>query len=154
MQLVFSKEEVISGLTGKALDQLLTISDCPDLRVTMAGALSFVFQGWCDDDRGIMEIPECRRFFSMLTENWPFWFHFLKKGETEFGMALGLLSPVELKIMRTGVTVRFTDQQHLQTVCSRLIDGLTLLLSHMGVDREQYIQTLKSIEAEINILLP
>lgn len=153
MQLVFSKEEVVSGLTGKALDRLLSVSDCPEQCNLMAGQMSFVFEGWSDDDRSILEIIECRHFFKMLTASWPFWFHFLRRGGDDFGMVLALLCPVELHFQQDGVKLRFTDKTALESVCKHLVDGLTMLYSHIGRDGEEYVSALKRIEEEINVFV-
>lgn len=153
MLLVFTKEEVVSGLTGKALDSLMGVSDCPEQCQLLAGQISFVFEGWSDDDRSILEITECRHFFKMVTAGWPFWFHFLRRGGDDFGMALALLCPIELKFQRDGVKLHFTDQKVLESVCKQLVDGLTILYGHLGRDGEDYVRALKSIEEEINIFV-
>lgn len=153
MEIKFSKDEVLSGLTGRAMDCLLNISDCDVLRFALRGEVSFSFEGWMDDDRSIIEIEECRTFFGQLTDSWPFWFYFLRKGGDQFGMALALLCPVAMNRVGSEVELSFINQMALNETCRRLIDGVALLLSQSSNNENIYSGEMESIAKEIGIFL-
>lgn len=149
MLITFERGDVEQGLTGAALDQLLSISDDHTLREELEGKLRFAFAGWSNTSHLPCEIPECRRFFSLLTADWPFWFHFLPKGSHDIPSALSLLCDVEKIVGNDGVKVSFKDAKSLQLACNQLRDGLLLLQGQMGRGRDVQERLLEQIRAEL-----
>lgn len=149
MLITFERNDVEQGLTGAALDQLLWISDNPELREDLEGQLRFVFGGWTDTSLLPCELPACRRFFAALTADWPFWFHYLPKGGHDIPGALSLLCEVEKVVTDDGVKISFKDMQSLQMACNQLRDGLMLLQGQMGRTKEVQEHTLLQIRQEL-----
>lgn len=149
MQITFERDDVTRCLTGAALDQLLTLSDCHKHRIEQAHGLSFVFAGWGEDGRLPCQIPECRRFFAAVTESWPFWFYFLRKGGADVRLALSLLAPVEVVSRDSGISVTFVDDIALHRTCNQLLNGMAMLHSHLQMGQDEYLDSLDKVQAEI-----
>jgi hypothetical protein len=59
----FSQREVLSCLTGDAVDRLMQLSDRSDRVRRCEGRLLIAFEGYDHDRRELSEIAECRSFF-------------------------------------------------------------------------------------------
>lgn len=73
----FSRREVESLRVGRAVDDLMLLSDDERLRCQLVHCVLFSFSGWDADPREVFEIPECRRYLQALHEHWANWLHFL-----------------------------------------------------------------------------
>jgi len=73
----FSRQEVEGLCVGRAVDDLMLLSDDRRLRRQLAHSVLFCFSGWDADPREVNDIPECRRYLQALHQQWNFWLHFL-----------------------------------------------------------------------------
>ena len=64
--LVFSREETERLRIGRSVDDLIVLTDDPRLRRQLVHGLYFVFDGWDNDPREVMLIPECRQYLRQL----------------------------------------------------------------------------------------
>ncbi|MEA3640257.1 MAG: chlororespiratory reduction 6 domain-containing protein [Lamprobacter sp.] len=91
MILVIHRDEVEAGDIAPVLQQLEFMTETRELAERWEGRLGFVFEGWDDDPREVVEIPAVRRYFTNLTEAWPYWLHFIEKVGGTLPRVLGLL---------------------------------------------------------------
>ncbi len=86
--LVFSRDEVCGLRVGRAVDDLMRLSEDAQLRQALAHRLFFSFEGWDQDPREVHAIPECRRYLHALNAQWPYWLHFLAPEPAMWGVLL------------------------------------------------------------------
>ncbi len=147
----FGRQTVVDGLTGDALDRLMSLSDDRDLTVKLKGNVSFVFDGWGNDPREIHEIQECRRFFAELTNKWPYWFHFLEKEQYSVSIAVLMLCSSEV-VRREGNQAgsQIGNADELKRVMLRLFDGMNVLYEAHGFDEKQNIEVTDQVLVAIS----
>lgn len=76
--IMVSRHEVEAGHIGDLVDRLMVFSDDPHLAEKFMGKMVLVFDGYNDDVREVTQIPDLVRFFVAVTEEWPYWLHFLE----------------------------------------------------------------------------
>lgn len=142
----FHRSDIKKGLTGSALHTLMTISDSPELSRLYGGRLMFFFEGYDQDRREIIEIPECRRFFRKITNQWPFWFHFVVKEPQQFALVFTLLCDVKVK-HRTGYSdVGFKNIQQFAELAHDLFGHMNNLYDLHGFSEEMNRKTSKEVD--------
>lgn len=138
--LVFGRDNVDKGLTGDALDRLLTLSDSPELVRRFEDRVSFVFDGYDVDPREIYEIPECVQFFRALDAKWPYWFHFIDKQPKAFGLIFRLALDYELfavKGQKRGFALK--DPEQLRRKMLGWFSGVNLLYATHEIAEERNV---------------
>ena len=75
--LVFSREEVEGLRVGRAVDDLLRLSDDMRLCRQLQHGLFVTFDGWGDDPREVHQIAQCSDYLAAVHRQWPYWLHFL-----------------------------------------------------------------------------
>ncbi|MGZ3237963.1 MAG: hypothetical protein ACXWIN_00390 [Burkholderiaceae bacterium] len=134
----FGRQNVERGLCGDALDRLISLSDSEAFVSQFADRMTFQFEGYDRDRREVWQIPECVYFFRKLTEQWPYWYHFLEKDGPSISIALHLLCEMRLVKVKNGrVGSTFVNPEELRVVAMRLFDGMNVLYEHHGIDEVQ-----------------
>lgn len=77
IHLVASRSDVEAGNTGEILRSLKDINSSMENALRFRGAVDIAVHGYNDDDRELYEIPEVRRYYELLTDQFPYFFFFL-----------------------------------------------------------------------------
>jgi hypothetical protein len=149
--LVFSRAEVEQLRSGRAVDDLMQLSDNARLRVQLGHGLYFSFDGYDSDPREVHQIPECQRYLQAIHEQWPYWMHFLAPEPGLWAvMLLGLTgggTPVGAQAGRVGHSV---ESEQLHGVVNRMLLAMNVLHSQMNMrvsDRMLHFQaSMEAIE--------
>jgi len=123
----FSKKEVLEGRVGTAVERLMLLSDTRENAEKFCGRVMFVFSGFDRDPREIYEIPAVVKYLKQMTDQWPFWYHFLEKQGESVGILTLALSGAKVAARKgraTGVTV---DPERLRSTMLRLFDGMNIM---------------------------
>ncbi|MFC0676770.1 hypothetical protein ACFFGH_02735 [Lysobacter korlensis] len=142
---VFSRHDVEQGLIGQAVDRLMQMSDDNDLSLRMEGAVFLVFEGYDDDPRELYHIEECVHFFRAVTEEWPYWFHFLERERGSLGIALRLLVDVVNIEGDDGATRAAVVAERLDATLLRLFGAMDGLQQRLDLDEEHTLQASREI---------
>jgi len=132
--LEFSKQEVLAGLIGTAVERLMLLSDSRENVEKFRGRVSFVFDGYGADPREIYDIPEIVKYLNAMTNAWPFWYHFLEKDAESVGMLTLALANAHAVSQSGGVTSVNVDLDRLRAAMMRLYDGMNVLHEAMDID--------------------
>ena len=147
---VFTREEIQCGLIGQAVDRLMQISDDDDLSRRLEASVFLVVDGYEADSRELYEIPECIRFFRALTQEWPYWFHFLERENGSLVIAMRLLVDVEGVRRANSLERAAIIAEGLDAVLMQLFTGLNGFQERIGLDEAHTEQAthaiLKSLE--------
>lgn len=127
----FSRKEVKKGLIGDALDRLRLISDDREKFCRFENSVVFIFEGYDQDPREVQEIPEVVHFFRTLTDQWPYWLHFIQrdiKNQDNLALVLRLLNDCEIvSVTSERCGVRFNDMNSVAESIDRLFEGMVTL---------------------------
>lgn len=111
--LEISREEVVALRVGRAVSDLMALSDDERLRRQLAHGVFFTFSGWDNDPREVHAIPQCRRYLAALHEQWPYWLHFLAPTPDMWGVLLLCLVECEVEGPGRSRIVRPDELPHL-----------------------------------------
>lgn len=132
--LVFSREETRSLRVGRSVDDLMLLTDDDRLRRQLVHGVFFSFDGWEDDPREVMFIPECRQYLQELNAQWPYWLHFLApQPELWSVLLLCLANPVQLASDRSGSAKMTVDISEVHRIVNDMLLPLNLLHQDMGL---------------------
>lgn len=131
--LVFSRSEVESGRIGRAVDDLMCLSDSPVLANQLQHGLLIVFDGYNHDPRDIPEIPECRTYLRALHAQWPYWMHFMAPIPDQWGLLMASLLPQHGTTSHptTHAHGTFIDPEDMTQLLKQMTDALNRLHVHL-----------------------
>lgn len=146
----FSRQNVEHGLIGDALDRLMSLSDSPSFVAQFEDRMALKFDGYDDDPRELSQIPECVVFFRALTQQWPYWYHFLEKNGPSISIVIQLLC--DMRVVQTingRVGCEFVSLDEFRGVAMRLFDGMNTLYEAHGIDEAQNVAMSKKVNDAI-----
>ena len=119
---VIDRREIERGQIARMVELLSLVSDDAVLAQKYEGRMHLVFEGYAGARPH--ENPACRRFFRALSDQWPYWFHFLERREGSLRLALRLLVGVTEVHRRGAAPVAIVDVALLNTTVDGMLDGL------------------------------
>ncbi len=146
---MFSREDVERGLIGQAVDRLMQMSDDDDLSRRMEGAVFLVFEGFDAEPRELYHIESCVRFFRAVTQEWPYWFHFLERERGSLSVAMRMLVDVAHVPDEDGVARAQIVAERLDAVLLQMFEAMSGLQERLDLDDTH---TLQSTEAVLKAL--
>lgn len=90
IELVFSRQEVMSARVGPAVDRLMTLTDTPVACAQNLSRLRLVFSGYKHEQQEIAQIRDIAHYFQAITAQWPYWLHFLSPQADNLATLLSL----------------------------------------------------------------
>lgn len=150
--LVFSREETERLRVGRSVDDLMVLTDDPRLRRQLAHGLYFVFDGWDNDPREVMLIPECRQYLRQLHAHWPYWLHFMAPIPDLWSvLLLCLTDSVQVAGAEGGKMKLTVNPGEIRRLLEAMLVPLNLLHDDMGLSelqrREIFERSMGAIEA-------
>ena len=138
MTVIYTRKEVEEGTAIEALAPLLPLISCDQTVIEGKGRLSIVILGYDEENRTIGEIVELRKWFGLLTEQFPYWAHFCKRNDEMRCFVLSLLCGifVERRISVDMVHVTIDPWQEMEVV-ERLIGQSLLLYREVGITKKE-----------------
>lgn len=150
--LEISRREIEDCNISSALESLHVITDSELNVKRFKESLLFQVSGYDDDPRDLPEIPEVRRYFARLNEEWPHWLWFLVRGMGSVALLLALLCKVKVHkhkgIGKYGT--EFPDMQQLQDTIKDLFKrGNALFDAYPAIAQEEISESANTAVAEI-----
>jgi len=150
--LVFSRKETEALRIGRSVDDLMLLTDDHRRRRQPVHGLFFSFEGWGNDPREVMFIPECRRYLRALYAQWPYWLHFLKPWPDVWAvLLLCLADPMPLASEVPGLSKMSVNATEVRDLVEGMLLPLNLLHQDMGLGelerREIFELSLRAIQA-------
>lgn len=152
--LVFSRDETQSLRIGRSVDDLMALSDDQRLRRQLAQGVFFSFDGWQDDPREVVCIPQCRQYLRELHAQWPYWLHFLAPEPAQWSvLLLCLASSAQVASKVPGRTALRVDVTEVRQIVQGMLPALNLLHQDMALDERQRQQIFERSMAAIQAVL-
>jgi hypothetical protein len=133
------RERIETGDTAPVLASLERLIASREALEASNGTISLLVNGYDADPRELHLIPEVRRYFQALDEQFPFWFHVCTRIEHSLRMLLTMLvelTPVALEDPPGAIGYRFSNDDLNDFVRQRLIAMRVLHASHRFDQRE------------------
>jgi hypothetical protein len=145
-----SQKEIKSGNVASTLERLMVIADNKESVYRYRESLLFQVSGYETDRRELPEIPEVRRFFSLLVKEWPHWLWFLQRGVGAIPLLLALLCRVKV-IRGSGGSygTEFEDDDEWQRCLLDLFDRGNALFDAFDIPQSDVEASAESAIAEI-----
>lgn len=131
---VLHRREIESGLVGPVVERLMDLSDDDALARRHEGRLHLVFEGY--GRQPPWQDRTCRRFFRALTDQWPYWFHFLERRDGSLRLALLLLVDVTEVHRRGHAPAAVFDPALLTMTVKGMLYGLEGLHGQLRLDAD------------------
>lgn len=149
----FSRSEVERGLIGDAIDRLRLISDDREKFCRFENSVAFIFEGYDQDPREVQEIPEVVSFFRTLTEQWPYWLHFIQRDmqkQDNLSLVLRLLNDCEIVTVKANQSgTRFKDMDKVAESIDRMFDGMVTLYEYHDYEKSKGDDVIRRINLAI-----
>lgn len=127
-----------------AVRKLAALTSTPDLVDAVVGKLVLLFDGWDDDPRELLEIPEVRRFYASLLALAPHLPLFLHDEPQLNQHSLLVCSnlPISIEHHDEGFYAGFEDPEAAAAFCNGLIASGKAYLQQQGLDPERLSRPL------------
>lgn len=139
--ILLHRREIEAGLVGPVAERLLDLSDDDVLARRHEGRVHLVFEGYAGQSP--WRDKACRRFFRALTDQWPYWFHFLERQDGSLRVALLMLVDVTEVHRRGRAPAAVFDLALLDSTVKGMLYGLEGLHDQLrlGADHTQQVST-------------
>lgn len=144
-----SRDEVEKKRIASTLEKLMTMSDSKEKVMLYKDSLALLFEGYDEDARELVEIPEVRAFMKELLTEWPYWMWYLARFSGDIQRLMGCLC--EISTVRRGgrFGFMFRDYDEVQKVIREMHNRSRFLYSLYEID-EQLVQ--ESIYSFVEVL--
>lgn len=126
---LISRQDIVSFRVGSVVERLMLFSDSREQAQRFAGRMVLQVEGYDDDPRPLVLIPEVVRFFRAVDAQWNHWLHFLMPEEVE-QIRLILLMLVDVKEVASqhgSVGYALLKPDQLDDVIKRLVFAMQKL---------------------------
>lgn len=131
---VIRRHDVLAYATGSVVSRLMALTDSQENCMSAMQRLTLVFEGYHDDPREVHQIPEIKSFFRAVTDQWPYWMHFLQPDPDQVAVLILLLCDSDgLASDTMSVKGRITDAQQVWDCMSTMTRCTGLLHTSMGL---------------------
>lgn len=127
--LLISRQDIVTLKVGSVVERLMLFSDCREHVERFAGRMVLQVEGYDDDPRPLVLIPEVVRFFRAVDAQWSYWLHFLMPEEVE-QIRLILLMLVDVKMVashRGSVGYSLLNREQMDEAIKRLVFAMEKL---------------------------
>lgn len=142
---LFTRDDVERGLIGQAVDRLMQMSDDDDLARRMEGSVFLMFEGYDSEPYELYQIDSCVRFFRAVTQEWPYWFHFLERERGSLGVAMRMLVDVTHVPDEDGVTRAAIVAERLDAVLLQMFEAMNGLQERLDLDEAHTMQATETV---------
>ena len=107
--LEISRKEIESMNFTSSLERLMVMADSRENALCYKESLLLQIRGYDSDRRELCEIPEVRRFFARLVNEWPHWMWFLSREIGMIGLLMSLICEVTVHRSHGQFGIEFTE---------------------------------------------
>lgn len=130
-----SRQEIDDCQTASAYDRLLVMIDSKDNVERYRESVVFQVFGFDQDPRELCEIPEVRRYFERLTNDWGHWLWFLKRDHAFVRTLLSLVTPCSVVRQGDRLGIDFYDSNALHRTLNHLWGRTAIVLDQYGIPK-------------------
>lgn len=133
---VITRAEIDAFQVGSTVERLMLFSDDVAQVMRFAGRMLIQVEGYDDDLRPLVLIPECVRFFRAVDAQWGYWLHFLLPLPDQLNLILLMLLDVEpLSQQGPAINYQVREPEQLGRLLHRLFLAMNTLHETYNVPR-------------------
>jgi hypothetical protein len=145
--------DIESGHVGNVVDQLMQLSDTKEGVLNWRNKLIISAEKPLAEKRVASEIPAMVHYFRALTEQWPFWLHFVEKEGSTVGSVMRMLVGTErLRQFDGREDLLLTDADKVRGQAKRLFDQMKHLYRCHGLHEDEDTEMAKAITRAVNAM--
>lgn len=152
--LQLSRCEVEAGNVASALERLHVVAETRESALRYRESLVFNVSGYEADRRELAEIPEVRRFFAKLTQEWPHWLWFLHRQVGAIPLLFALLCQVKIHRTPGAFGTEFLDREELGAKMADLFNRGNAMFTAYGMSSGEISASAQSAVAELTGGMP
>lgn len=123
-----SRQDIETLRIGSVVERLMLFSDCAKHVHQFAGRMVIQVDGYDEDPRPLVLIPEVRRFFRAVNGHWNYWIHFLIPEVDQIQLILLMLVDVKAETAGHGcVGFSLLDPVQMDDVIRGLLQAMEAL---------------------------
>ena len=108
VMLEIAKEQIVAGNIASAMEKLHILTDSEKNTKLYKDSLVLMVEGYDNDRRELVEIPEVRAFFNKLNQEWPHCLWFANKDMGSLVLLFAILCEVKIKRGNGQYSTEFT----------------------------------------------
>lgn len=150
---VITRADIEAGSVGETVERLLLFSDDAVQVYRFAGRMLLTVEGYDDDPRPLLLIPECIRFFRAIDAQWSHWLHFLLPQPDQLKLILLMLVDVDVQEedQRHPPAYRLRHPDQLGRVLHRLFTSMNVLHETFGVPQALNEAITEAVSAALGL---
>lgn len=153
VRVLITREDVVSKRVGRLVDQLMTLSDTKTGVINWKNKLRIGFQRMGDTAMDLSEMPHVLSYFRELTNQWPFWWHYVEKDGPTIGIVLKMLVGTERLVNESGKEIlALANFPEVQSRAMFLFNKMNYLYRCHGIAEVENKKTRKLVTEAINSL--
>ncbi len=131
---IITRADIEAFQVGSTVERLMLFSDDAKQVMRFAGRMLIQVEGYDNDLRPLVLIPECVRFFRAVDAQWSYWLHFLLPLPDQLNLILLMLLEVE-PLSRDGPAISYQvrEPEQLGRLLHRLFHAMNTLHETYGV---------------------
>lgn len=149
---VISRADIEDFRVGSTVGHLMLFSDDAAQVRRFAGRMVVQVEGYDDDPRPLLLIPECVRFFRAVDAQWNHWLHFLLPLPDQLKLILLMLVDVDLQEdSGTQAGYRLRQPAQLGRVLERLFASMNVLHETFDVPQAHNESMTEAVVAALGL---
>ena len=142
--LQISRNEIEAMNYTSSLERLKVMADSRENTIRYRESLLIQITGYDLDPRELAEIPEVRRFFSRLVNEWPHWLWFLSRAHGTISLFLSLICKIKVHRAQGSYGLEFVQPEELAAKIDDLLTRGIALFDAFNISPEDAEESAKS----------
>jgi hypothetical protein len=154
IDLAITSRDLRSQRVGSIVDRLMSLSDTPVACATFQSRFRLVFEGYSSQPHEIVQIPEISHYFQLVTQQWPYWLHFLSPQAHNMCTLLNLtFKPLSVKVDGDRVISRLDLADPAMASFQNMVQATLNLHNAMGAPKEVSLKLGNQLRHALCVLL-
>lgn len=145
-----TRDKIEKMETASLMERLLIFVDRVENVRLYKHSMTFQISGYDHDPRELCEIPEVRRFFAAVTQEWPFFVWFLARKMGSVALYFSLMCDVEVvRQKKKMVGMRFKDLEQMGNFLMEITGRADQTFCALGIPDEELAASIESAVDEL-----
>jgi len=149
--LQISRNEIEALNYTSSLERLMVMADSRENTIRYRESLLIQIAGYDSDPRELAEIPEVRRFFARLVNEWPHWLWFLSREQGTISLFLSLICKIKIHRAQGTYGLEFVQPAELSARIDELLTRGIALFEAFNISPEDAEMSAKSALAAMRM---
>jgi len=145
VMLEIAKEQIVAGNIASAMEKLHILTDSDVTFRKYKDSLVLMVEGYDNDRRELVEIPEVRAFFNKLNQEWPHWLWFANKDMGSLVLLFAILCEVKIKRGNGQYSTEFTKPWQVTSAIQDMLYRGEALFATYNIAEEEITEQMDRV---------